>query len=61
MEKEESKIVKGNEWNEQTHHDFMKDTRLFREIVMPLREAGVKGDDKQYYRELPMLFRTDKA
>jgi len=60
-DKEDSKIVKNNRWNEETHNDFMKDTRLFREVILPLRKAGVKGDDAQYYKNLNSVLKTDQA
>jgi len=59
QKKEDSKILKDNQWNEKTHDDFMKDTRLFKEIILPLRNAGVKGDDAQYYKVLNSILKTD--
>lgn len=58
---EDSKIVRNNQWNEKTHDDFMKNTRLYREIVMPLRNAEVKGDDSQYFKSIKSVFNTDEA
>lgn len=57
--KEGSKIVKNNAWNEKTHNDFMNATRLYKELILPLREANVAGDDRQYLKMLGSLLKSD--
>ena len=56
---DDSKIVKNGEWNEKTHDDFMKNTRFFKEVILPLQKAGVSGDDAQFYKVLNKVSTED--